>query len=213
MKRFLALIFTAVLVCSMNSSADLITINAPGAGDLGDLDHYKAYMWRINLAGHAIPIDNEITGVTIKIEDIYDWQVEPNILHINMLDQKTPYTKSDLVVVASDNQDVPDYFSKVRSTVAGRTGYSAASLVNTWKDADGPKTKNDLAFNVDVDKFSAYSGDNNWIGFGFDPDCHFFNSGVRLEITTEKHSVPEPSIITLLGLGLVGLLSVRRKKA
>jgi hypothetical protein len=211
MKRSVALACAAVLGFSMNLMADLITINAPGGGDLGDLDHHKAYMWRINLAVHGLTAGEEITGVALKIDGIYNWRVEPNLLYINMLDQKAPHTTSDLVVAAYDNQYVSNYFSINRSTVAGHTGYTAASPVGVWWDFDGPAVKNDLAFNVDVDRFKSYSGDNGWISFGFDPDCHFFNCGVRLEITTCRQSVPEPSLSALLGFGLLALPFARRR--
>ncbi|MFA7485981.1 MAG: PEP-CTERM sorting domain-containing protein, partial [Phycisphaerae bacterium] len=44
-------------------------------------------------------------------------------------------------------------------------------------------------------------------GFGIDPDCHYYNDGIKFVITTTV--VPEPATIGLLGLGL---LLIRRNK-
>jgi hypothetical protein len=52
--------------------------------------------------------------------------------------------------------------------------------------------------------------ENGNFGLGFDPDCHFYNNGVRLNIETA--AVPIPGAIWLLGSGLLGLL-VRRKQS
>lgn len=53
---------------------------------------------------------------------------------------------------------------------------------------------------------------------GFDPDCHFYASGVTLKIYTEtlKHKtggpVPEPDTLVLFGLGLLGVSALGRKR-
>ena len=44
-------------------------------------------------------------------------------------------------------------------------------------------------------------------GFGFDPDCHYYNRKIVLEINTSR--VPEPSSLLLLGVGLVALSGMR----
>jgi len=44
----------------------------------------------------------------------------------------------------------------------------------------------------------------------FDPDCHFYNCGIELEIITETQGVPEPAGLWLMALG--GLALIRRSK-
>jgi hypothetical protein len=53
------------------------------------------------------------------------------------------------------------------------------------------------------------SGQN--IAIGLDPDCHFFLSGVTLQLTTGPlATVPEPASLTLMGLGLAAWYRRRR---
>ncbi len=54
----------------------------------------------------------------------------------------------------------------------------------------------------------------NDIAIGFDPDCHYFNDGISLDIQTGKiPSVPEPASLMLLGTGLIAARRYRARKS
>ena len=59
---------------------------------------------------------------------------------------------------------------------------------------------------------STYAGDSR-ITIGFDPDCHYYNSGIDLTITTierRDYPVPEPMSVILGMMGLASVAGLRR---
>lgn len=84
MKRiFVSLAALIVLSLSSIASADTLTFTPPDH-DLDDLDHHKAYTWRIdhnsNLAG------KKITSAVIGFKNIQNWDANDNRLFIHLLD-------------------------------------------------------------------------------------------------------------------------------
>lgn len=166
----------------------------PEPRDLNDLDHYYNYTWGIGWS----PQNGEvITEATLSFRNIYDWQVEEDHLYIHLLDS------ADLGVVEHfDDQGDGDAF------------VGQGVLIDDWNDPNGG---NDTGFDL-VYKFTdknligtltQYAQDGNF-GFGIDPDCHYFNEGVKFVIQTEV--VPEPMTIAGLGVAGAALLSRRLRK-
>lgn len=168
----------------------------PATADLGDLDHYSYYTWGIN---SNIPQNEVITGAKLTITNIWDWTVEDNdILYVHLLDNVTPG-----VSIFQDNQGGGDNF-------AGQ-----GMLIGTWTDPVGGHSTNttvtfDLGQAGALNLLKQYSADGKF-GFGFDPDCHYYNDGVKLTITTQ--AVPEPASMATLAIGGLALLRRRKKSA
>jgi MYXO-CTERM domain-containing protein len=83
-------------------------------------------------------------------------------------------------------------------------------LLNHWQDL--PAWPQDITYTfdaTDLDALVSYLLDGS-VGFGFDPDCHFYNSGISFMVETTP--VPAPASFGLLGMGFVGLLGLSRRR-
>lgn len=209
-KLFLAL--ACVLVGSASGQA--ITYNlSPTPANLWSLDHFKYYTWGIDW---SIPEGETITGATLTFNDIWNWRAEENFLHIHILDHAKLGAR-----IRTDNQGGGDYFA---STAFARKGIDHVKI-GTWSDPLGGLSANavDLVFNFDMAQLNALasfigtSGPNDrWgnFGFGFDPDCHYWNTGIQFEIRTIRanNNVPEAGgTALLLGVSVASMAALRRR--
>lgn len=179
------------------ASAQSTKIYVPSDADLGDLDHYYATSWGIS--DTPLAPGTVVTGATLTIKNIYDWQKENgDILYVSLLDNPAMGIKTFY-----DNMTGGDYF-------AGQ-GVS----VGTWTDPQGGNPRNfDLTFDLGalglLDELQAAMKDGKF-GFGFDGDCHYYNEGVKLKVTTA--AVPEPASMAALAIGGLGLIRRKMKKS
>src|SRR3954468_2995353 len=179
----------ATLVGAISASAITFT---PTPADLGDLDHHMATTWGIQW---SLPAGEQVTGATLTIKNIWDWQREYDQLYIHLLDNPD----RGVVSIADNTADnvFSDYFG-------GQGRY-----LTTFTDPDGGAPRNfDFVYNFTTADLAVLKscldtapGTKANFGFGFDPDCHYYNDGVRFEITTTH--VPETgSSVVLLSIGL-----------
>jgi len=172
----------------------------PPDSDLGDLDHHRHYTWGIDTPWSIAPDVNieyeQVTSATLSFNDIRNWDNKPNVLYIHLLDDASPG-----VAVGYDGQGGGDNFAGDGATL---TIYQNL-----------PSTRQDLSYSFtdnQIDVLNSYASDGRF-ALGFDPDCHFYNCGVSLDIHTEMVStpvVPEPATLVLLAIG--GLMTLRRRR-
>lgn len=162
--------------------------------DLWDLEHGHYYTWGIDW---EVPSHEKVIGVSLFFDDIRNHDNGENDLWVNLLDIVKPagaYQYSDI-----QSGQVNDFI----------VGPGIVELKH-WEDL--PSTAQDITYTLDTSElltFIAYVSDGNF-GFGFDPDCHFYNNGITLTIETAH--APLPGAMMLFSIGLLGLVGIRRTK-
>ena len=158
-------------------------------GDLFDLDHGSYYTWGIDW---QIPQGETIIGAWLFMDNIRNYNDSPNDLWVHLLEGAPAG-----VSVGTDNGGGGDYFAG-----QGILLEHWVNLSNSPQDITYTFTPDDLV------NLGLYAADGNF-ALGFDPDCHFYNDGIKLTIKTTH--APVPGAVWLLASGLIGLVSIRSR--
>jgi hypothetical protein len=234
MKKLL-ISFAVLLIISLPGvvRADSFTVWAPftapdAAGSAGsnpggpqqfDLDHHNAYTWR--LASLNVPAGQTITGASLTFTNITNWDTNTNKLFVHMLNTATSYTSATATHSATVN-GVTTYFGDATGVPVPAdqiSDFFTAGLndikLGEFVDTNGVATTQNVVFTFNQAQLTALlnflsvGGD---VAFGFDPDCHYWNNGIKFEYTTGAAATPEPATMTLLGTGLASFYYRRRRQ-
>ena len=210
-----------LLALPATAFADTLTYQAPvtaaNAGNGGanqfDLDHHSAYTWRVD----NINLNNQqITGATLTFKSISNWDTNPNMLFVHLLD----VAKFSNVASFTDAAGTPVGIQDIQDNFAGAlfntnplvTAGTGNTFLTSRSFTTTPTTYVYTFTGAQLQALSAYIANGNNIAFGFDPDCHFWNNGITFQIQTTPNNVPEPTTLALLGTGIGGFLLKRRRK-
>jgi hypothetical protein len=167
----------------------------PNPTDLGGLDHFSYYSWGMDF---TTPANQTITSATLTIHNIYDYIKEDNDnLFITLLNNAPKGVQT-----LNDN-DAP-----------GNAWAGQGLQIADFNDPQGGAPRNfDLVVNLNQSQLAKLNSQAAMgkMGIGFDPDCHYFNSGIDFKITTA--AVPEPATLATLGLGIFGMIRRRRNRS
>ncbi len=185
--------------------------------DMFDLDHHYAYTWGVRF---DIPTGDVITGAKLEIANIWDWKVENDMLFMRLIND--PWANNTRLVrtIADNTADnvIADYFVgqgvPLTTWTDPKGGSNGAYAINFSYDFNAAQIAALTGFINDGRPNDTSSKKYGDFGIAFDPDCHYFNDGVTLTITTEHQNVPDGGATAVLaGAAMLAVAAVRRRLA
>jgi hypothetical protein len=206
---FIALCAAGCLAAGSARAALAPMTFTPNPADLGDLDHHLVYTWRID----NISLNNiSVTGATLTFKNIANWDSNPNMLFVWLLD--TAVNSGVATVQDVDPSQVP-VTSIVDAFLSPISLVSAGTAKTKLFQQSFTTTGHDFTYTFTAAQLQAltdYINSGHDIAFGFDPDCHFFNDGIIFTMNV----VPIPEVANILPIAclLAGALAleIRRRR-
>lgn len=205
------------LCLAASAQATVTTLSfQPNPVDMNDLDHHLAYTWRldnVSLSGMAI------TGATLSFTNISNWDTNPNVLHLHLLDTASNPGVASFVDDPTGSvpvTDLTDDFISARYHSDPQWLVKSGTADTFLADPTFTTTGVNYTFNFSASQLqtlASYIANNGDLAFGLDPDCHFFNDGVNFTMTLTP--VPEmaalyPIMSLLAAIAFTHILRRRR---
>ena len=187
----LVILAVVALTASAVCATPTVTTYTPSTPDLNDLPYGSYTVWGMSTTFAT----GSIASATLNFKNIYNWDDSPNKLYIHLLDNPALGIKT---------------FSDTDNGLDPMSGQGI--LLTMYQNL--PDTPQDLSYSFTPSELSTlqtYAASGNEFGLGFGPECHFFNDGVSLVITTTSPA-PEPATCGLLAVGGVIAFFKRRNK-
>lgn len=203
LKKPLAVAFIAAVAFAAQAKATLVSYT-PTPVDLNDLDHHSVYTWRIdniNLNGGTV------SSASLTFTNIANWDNNANILHIWLLDTAKNAGVSSFIDDPTNSSPVTDMTDDFLSNrFHSNSNWLVANGTNQLFLADKSFTTTPGTYTINFTPaqlaiLQSYIANGKNIAFGIDPDCHFFNDGVKF--TMNITPVPEMNAL----FPLIGLLA------
>jgi hypothetical protein len=206
---FIALCAAGCLAAGSARAALAPMTFTPNPADLGDLDHHLVYTWRID----NISLNNiSVTGATLTFKNIANWDSNPNMLFVWLLDTAV---NSGVATVQDVDPSQAPVTSIIDAFLSPISLVSAGTAKTKLFQQSFTTTGHDFTYTFTAAQLQAltnYINSGHDIAFGFDPDCHFFNDGIIFTMNV----VPIPEVANILPIAclLAGALAleIRRRR-
>ena len=196
----LALILTATASMATTYNFNTTAMTSADQTAIQSMDVATNVIWNLYTPVATLGANTVITDATLTISGLYDWQnVAADKLYINLIDTAA---KSNTITTSTDTVDTANYFASTALLLATPNG-------GTYY----PGHAGTLSVSLSAPAIAALTADiknNGYFGFAFDPDCHWYDSGMVFSFNTGAAPVPEPSTFLLFGAGLAGIAFMRR---